>query len=131
MMKNDLLIEIKNKRFIATSKNFKYFDILYELKAEGLIENKSKNEYRLTKKGYKAADMEYDKYIQSLEILSNQSLNQRAETTTKNKNPNSQRKLNKGLIWFWKLISENALISTIIVAIIFYIIKLLLNIDLK
>jgi hypothetical protein len=129
-MIDNFLNDLKVKRFISVSKDTD-FDLIYKLKDEGLIENKSKFEYRLTKEGIKAADIGYDKYIQSLDLESNQSFKYSADKTTNSLNPKSQKKLIKGLKWSWKLISENPLISIIIVAIIFYLIKTTFGIELN
>ena len=67
----------------------------------------------------------------SLAALSNQPLKYSAHKTTKTLNPKFQTKLIKGLKWSWKLISENALISAIVVAIIFYLIKTIFGLELK
>ena len=67
----------------------------------------------------------------SLAALSNQPLKYSAHNTTKTLNPKFQTKLIKGLKWSWKLISENALISAIVVAIIFYLIKTIFGLELK
>jgi len=70
-MIDKFLNDLKVKRFMSVSKNTD-FDFIYKMEDEGLIENKSKNKYRLTKEGIEAANMGYDKYIQS-SLLENHS----------------------------------------------------------
>jgi len=129
-MIDNFLNDLKVKRFMAFGKEAD-FDLIYKLKQEGLIENKSKHEYQLTKEGYKAADMGYDKYIQSLEFLSNQSLANNADITIKKPKQKRQKKISKSLLKIWEIVSNNPLISTVLAVIIIYLISLIFNIDLK
>jgi predicted transcriptional regulator len=64
-MIDNFLNDLRIQNFVSVDKDTN-FDLIYKLKDDGIIENKSQNEYRLTNEGRKAANMGYDKYIQSL-----------------------------------------------------------------
>ena len=106
---------------ITDEERYEYFEICEKTVSLGsklgfmIRISKEEDWFELTKKGIQAKELGgYFKYIESI----------------KNKELKSELKTNSIRLKFWKLISENQLISSLILVVILYAIKRIFNIEL-